>query len=70
MCVVNRLLCLVAILGAAIFFASDALAQCSTVNPTCDFACSVLKYCPGPIACNVDTDYGVGGARCDLQTCP
>jgi hypothetical protein len=69
MCVVNRLLCLVAILGAAIFFASDALAQCSTVNPTCDFACSVLKYCPGPIACNVDTDCGVGGARCITGIC-
>jgi hypothetical protein len=67
--VVTKLFCVMAILGAAIFFASDASAQCSTVNPTCDLACSVLKYCPGPIACNVDTDCGVGGARCITGFC-
>jgi hypothetical protein len=69
MCVVGRLLCLVAILGAAIFFPSGASAQCSTVNRTCDFACSVLKYCPGPIACNSDADCGVGRGRCRLGFC-
>jgi len=28
-----------------------------------------LKYCPGPIACNVDTDCGVGGAGCITGIC-
>jgi len=58
--VLNKGLCVVAVLGLATFLANDASAQCSTVNPSCDFACSVLKYCPGPIACNTDTDCGVG----------
>jgi hypothetical protein len=64
MSVLKKLLCVLAVLGAPTLLASDASAQCSTVNPPCDFACSVLKYCPGPIACNVDTDCGVGRGRC------
>lgn len=52
----------------AINLATDASAQCSTVNPTCDFAFR-LKYCPDPIACNVDTDCGVGRGRCITGFC-
>jgi hypothetical protein len=49
MSILHRLLSVAIVLGLATLLTSDASAQCSTVNRTCDFACSVLKYARSPV---------------------